>query len=195
MTSIANEKMADLLTTRITRIAQLSRLSVSQVALAYIVGTLCAFMKSREFFRIHVTNEEERYSFEYLVDLYVQAMNDYQISTKRFKRMGDLALVMSGPFRGRVQRHKQLSYYHNMGMAAYFRLAKMQPRHIYGELAFNFEELSRLLHHTWIFRETYGEEHLLGLYERWQSTRDDVIRLELMKNGFSNQAFVRGVSV
>ena len=178
---------------RLDRTAKRSNMPASKASLSYIVGTLCTFVKTREFFRILKTGTDEKLAFECLADLFFEAMNDSSISIGKFKRMGDVALVMSGPFRARVQRNAQFNYYCTMGSAAYLRLARLQPEYIYGELALMFQDFAGLLYNAWVLRQTYTEQDLLELYERWHITQDKILMQELLEQGFHRDAFIGGI--
>ena len=183
-------ELAEMLGKRLFRVAQLSDLSMSKSVAAYVIGVLCGFIRSKKFFRVRQVEGRNVLAFEYLVDLFLEALEDSRTSSAKYKRMGDVALVTSGFFRERIARRRELNYYHSMGSAAYMRMAKIQPLRVYAELSLMFKEISDVLYNAWIFRDTYTEEDLLRLYRCWLKTKDDILKRELLAQGFCPEAFL-----
>lgn len=170
-TQLALEPLPNFFRRRLSLVAKIYGARLNDVVLSYLVKMLEDLISIEDFAR----REKKRLEFETITELFCKAVTNRRSFIEKFKRMGDLSLVMCGPFRDRLARYKLTDYYQDMGSNAYQRLAQTHPEMAYAQLAHNFKAHADLLFKSWLFRQTYTANELKRLMVIWQRTQDPVL--------------------
>ena len=102
------------------------------------------------------------------------------------RQLGDMALFLGALFPGRFTRRGiQQDYIVGMGGGAYDYLASTarDNRHIYAELANTFTRMLELVANACSREQTLSTEDIIGLYQRWLDTGDEVTGNQLRALG------------
>lgn len=153
------------------------QLDIGDDTLVYIVNLLTDFTRSD---RLYEDTTDGR-MIKPLVKFYSEAVSaeSWQDSNYALKRLGDIALFISGLFANSLQRSLvDVDYYIAMGGSAYDSLADSSRRSfhghnfsdIYRELAEKFARLVDVLGEVGDEFQAGGNQDLLRLYEVWMLT-------------------------
>lgn len=142
-----------------------------------------------------------------LVDLHLEAREADQAGAVRaYRQLGDEALYVSGFFRESVERGiVSVSYYQDMGAAAYDTLARLMamPAMVSGDLGHVFSELSKAFTACSealcrVREQLRGDSdgNILALYRRWLIAGDQRAAQRLRELGFDpeNMTLLAGSS-
>ena len=162
-------------------------LQVAETTEFYVVSLLLQFEKLDS---LYVRSEKEKFEEEPLAVMYVRALEgDKGAQVRAFKKMGDIALYISGFFsehldRGAVGR----GYYVDMGSSAYGSLAAQFSGEkvffdLYSELSDRFIDIVYVLEEFRLTHHIGDNVALLNLYERWLKTKDEKLKAKLIKEG------------
>ncbi|HSH44207.1 MAG TPA: hypothetical protein VK973_18935 [Arenicellales bacterium] len=150
-------------------------LDVCDETVVYITQLLTQFMRSEALFE----QDEDGLQIQPLAVLYCNAAaaRDHQARRDCLKRLGDLALFISGWFAHNLERRRVgVRYYVQMGETAYdwlseCRAATVRDRvfaQIFQDLARHFNEMRDVISEIHMSVEARSDSDLLGLYELWQ---------------------------
>ena len=148
---------------------------VCDETVVYMTQLLTQYVRSEELFE----EDEDGVQLKPLAILYCQAASeaDYKARRDRLKRLGDLALFVSGWFAHSLERRKVgVNYYIQMGECAYDALSESRGEsvrervfaRIFQDLAANFSELRDVISEIHMTVDNRSNSDLLGLYELWQ---------------------------
>lgn len=148
---------------------------VCDETVVYITQLMTQYVRSEELFE----EDEDGVQLKPLAILYCQAASeaDHKARRDRLKRLGDLALFVSGWFGHSLERRKVgVNYYIQMGECAYDALSEscgesVRERvfaRIFQDLASNFGELRDVISEIHMTVDNRTNSDLLGLYELWQ---------------------------
>jgi len=148
---------------------------VCDETVVYMTQLLTQYVRSEELFE----EDEDGVQLKPLAILYCQAASeaDYNARRDRLKRLGDLALFVSGWFAHSLERRKVgVNYYIQMGECAYDALSETRGEsvrervfaRIFQDLASNFSELRDVISEIHMTVDNRSNSDLLGLYELWQ---------------------------
>ena len=161
-------------------------LQVSEFTEFYLVNLLLNFEKTESLF-IH---KEGRLEEEPLAMMLARALNgDTATQVRELKRLGDIALYVTGFFTDHVENGPvSIHYYVSMGIGAYASLAgQFTSEDVFEklctELSENFGGLAMVLKELSLNGEIKNNSALLNLYERWIRTGDEKLRSRLIKEG------------
>lgn len=162
---------------------------VCDETVVYMTQLLTHYVRSEELFE----KDEDGVQVKPLAVLYCQAAaaSDHHARRDRLKKLGDLALFVSGWFARSLDRRRVgLNYYIQMGESAYDSLSEscgesVRERvfaQIFQDLALNFAELRDVISEIHMTVDKRSDSDLLGLYELWQrsgsSRAADLLRSE-----------------
>lgn len=148
---------------------------VCDETIVYMTQLLAHYVRSDELFE----RDEDGVQIKPLAVLYCNAAStrDQQARREYLKKLGDLALFVSGWFSHNVERRRVgPRYYVEMGETAYDWLSEccgdtVRDRvfaQIFQDLAANFTELRDVIAEINMSAELRSDADLLGLYELWQ---------------------------
>lgn len=148
---------------------------VCDETIVYITQLLSQYVRSEQFFE----QDEEGLQVKPLAVLYCDAAaaRDHQARRDHLKKLGDLALFVSGWFAHNLERRRVgVRYYVQMGECAYdwlsdCRAATARDRvfaQIFQDLATHFNEMRDVISEIHMAVESRSDSDLLGLYELWQ---------------------------
>jgi len=123
--------------------AERKKASVSNFALQYVSKVLSEFHSTSAFFY------QKDAKIPVLSDLMAEALEaDLYRRITLFRRLGDTSLMLSSFFLEALSRRLvDLSYYHQMGEAAYSHLSQLsESENVYDELSGEFVSVSALIH-------------------------------------------------
>lgn len=150
-------------------------LDVCDETVVYLTHLLTRYVRSDELFE----QDEEGMQLKPLAVLYCSAAGarDLQARREYLRKLGDLALFVSGWFAHNLERRRVgVRYYVQMGECAYewlseCRTASVRDRvfaRIFQDLAAHFSEMRDVISEIHMSVETRTDSDLLGLYELWQ---------------------------
>lgn len=148
---------------------------VCDETVVYITQLLTQYVRSEQLF----DQDEEGVQVKPLAVLYCDAAaaRDHQARRDNLKKLGDLALFISGWFAHNLERRRVgIRYYVQMGECAYdwlsdCRAATVRDRvfaRIFQDLATHFNEMRDVISEIHMAVESRSDSDLLGLYELWQ---------------------------
>lgn len=148
---------------------------VCDETVVYITQLLSQYVRSEQLFE----QDEEGLQVKPLAVLYCNAAaaRDHQARRDHLKKLGDLALFISGWFAHNLERRRVgIRYYVQMGECAYdwlsdCRAATARDRvfaQIFQDLATHFREMRDVISEIHMAVESRSDSDLLGLYELWQ---------------------------
>lgn len=149
---------------------------VCDETVVYLTHLLTRYVRSDQLFD---QDEEEGMQIEPLAVLYCNAAGarDLQARRDNLKKLGDLALFLSGWFSHNLERRRVgVRYYVQMGECAYewlseCRTATVRERvfsRIFQDLATHFNEMRDVISEIHMSVEARSDSDLLGLYELWR---------------------------
>lgn len=162
---------------------------VCEETVVYMTQLLTQYVRSEELF----DQDEDGVQLKPLAILYCQAAaaEDFQARRERLKKLGDLALFVSGWFAHSLERRRVgVNYYVQMGECAYDSLSEscgesVRERvfaQIFQDLALNFNALRDAIAAIHMTADNRTDSDLLGLYELWQRSGNtraaDLLRSE-----------------
>ncbi|MDZ7839669.1 MAG: hypothetical protein U5R46_02440 [Gammaproteobacteria bacterium] len=150
-------------------------LDVCDETVVYLTHLLTRYVRSDELFE----QGEEGVQLKPLAVLYCNAAETRDLQARRdyLRKLGDLALFISGWFAHNLERRRVgVRYYVQMGECAYewlseCRTATVRDRvfaQIFQDLAAHFSEMRDVISEIHMSVETRTDSDLLGLYELWQ---------------------------
>lgn len=150
-------------------------LDVCDETVVYLTHLLSRYVRSDELFE----QDEEGMQLKPLAVLYCSAAGARDLQARRdyLRKLGDLALFISGWFAHNLERRRVgVRYYVQMGECAYewlseCRTATVRDRvfaKIFQDLAAHFSEMRDVISEIHMSVETRTDSDLLGLYELWQ---------------------------
>lgn len=148
---------------------------VCDETVVYITQLLTHYVRSDQLF----DEDEDGVQLKPLAILYCNAAaaRDHQTRRDHLKKLGDLALFVSGWFAHNLERRRVgVRYYVQMGECAYdwlseCRAASVRDRvftRIFQDLATHFNEMRDVIAEIHMAVESRSDSDLLGLYELWQ---------------------------
>lgn len=148
---------------------------VCDETVVYITQLLSRYVRSEQLFE----QDEEGLQVKPLAVLYCNAATaqDQHARRDHLKKLGDLALFVSGWFAHNLERRRVgIRYYVQMGECAYdwlsdCRAATARDRvfaQIFQDLATHFNEMRDVISEIHMAVESRSDSDLLGLYELWQ---------------------------
>ncbi|MCX4187039.1 hypothetical protein [Methylophaga sp. OBS4] len=153
---------------------------------SYLVNLLVYFSQSQNFF----TRSEHGITFPSLAFLYRDASQAKTTTSKliTLRRLGDSALFIGAMFPeklGRVGIKKD--YYIGMGGGAYSALADYNYGNpeVFSELSARFPKFLQVTARVCTREVQFDAEEIFMLYERWRSSRDELLKRQLMSVGIS----------
>ena len=179
-------------------------LDATQSVEFYVVTILESFTHADTLFRV---DEAGKRDSEALAQILQRATFETTPGKQldHYRRLGDLALYLSGLFADSLRRTSVgLSYYIGMGQAAYATLAhhgqntNVALREIFGELSQSFAgwvEVLRQLGEMFGFASAANAQETTELFERWQlapENRTSELSGELFKRGVMPSGLVLG---
>ena len=167
-------------------------LVVEQATNVYLVNLLMLFVDTRELFE----DSEDGRHLKPLAMHYADAVNAENVTEKSvaLKKLGDVALFISGLFAGSLNRKLvDVDYYIAMGGSAYGCLhdisnSHARPQHHHGlfaELAENFAKLVDVLGEVGDSCNLSSNTDVLRLYEIWLQTGSKRAYNKLLRLGLS----------
>lgn len=149
---------------------------VCDETVVYLTHLLTRYVRSDQLFD---QDEEEGMQIEPLAVLYCNAAGASDLQARRdyLKKLGDLALFLSGWFSHNLERRRVgVRYYVQMGECAYewlseCRAATVRERvfsRIFQDLATHFNEMRDVISEIHMSVESRSDSDLLGLYELWR---------------------------
>lgn len=162
---------------------------VCDETVVYITRLLTRYVRSEELFE----QDEDGVQLKPLAVLYCNAASarDYKDRCDHLKKLGDLALFVSGWFAHNLERRRVgTNYYVQMGETAYDWLSECYDASVRGkvftqifqDLAAHFTELRDVISEIHMAADVRSDSDLLGLYELWQrsgsSRAADLLRSE-----------------
>lgn len=150
-------------------------LDVCDETVVYLTHLLTRYVRSDQLFE----EDEEGMQLKPLAVLYCNAAGARDLQARRdyLRKLGDLALFVSGWFSHTLERRRVgVNYYVQMGECAYewlgeCRAATIRDRvfaQIFQDLAAHFNEMRDVISEIHMSVETRSDSDLLGLYELWQ---------------------------
>lgn len=151
------------------------KVDVCDETVVYITQLLTQYVRSDQLFE----QDENGMQLKPLAVLYCNAAasRDHQARRDYLKKLGDLALFISGWFAHNLDRRRVgVRYYIQMGECAYdwlsgCRAATVRDRvfaRIFQDLAAHFNEMRDVISEIQMSVEARSDSDLLGLYELWQ---------------------------
>jgi len=159
-------------------------ITLTETASGYLTGLLVRLSRAQEVFA-------ERGPLV-LADLHIKASESPgREAATLYQKMGDTALFVAGFFAESLERKPVgLSYYTDMGGAAYHRVAGITEQRggqamagMFRELARRFEDCVSLLAEVSDGDRPESDEDLLRLYELWLTTRSPHAERRLARLG------------
>lgn len=158
----------------------------------YLVNILLHFSQSRHLFVV----EQSQLAMPTIAFLYQEASQAPTVHHRNtaLRQLGDTALFLAALFGGYFQ-HRGIGrdYLVGMGGAAYSSLADSRYGNpeVYLELSQRFPKLVQLLADVCRNELRFTAEELFALLERWQSSKDEVLRRQLESIGIMPVEFSR----
>lgn len=151
------------------------KLEVCDETVVYMTQLLTQYVRSEELFE----QDEDGMQLKPLAVLYCNAAaaRDDQARRDYLKKLGDLALFVSGWFAHNLERRRVgVRYYVQMGECAYdwlsdCRTGSVRDRvfaKIFQDLATHFKEMRDVIAEIHMSVDERSDSDLLGLYELWQ---------------------------
>lgn len=148
---------------------------VCEETVVYMTQLLTQYVRSEELFE----QDEDGVQLRPLAMLYCQAAaaSDHKSRRDRLKKLGDLALFVSGWFANSLERRRVgVGYYIQMGECAYDSLSESCGESVRGrvfarifqDLASHFTELRDVISEIHMTVDSRSDSDLLGLYDLWQ---------------------------
>lgn len=148
---------------------------VCEETVVYMTQLLTQYVRSEELFE----QDEDGMRLRPLAMLYCQAAeaSDHKSRRDRLKKLGDLALFVSGWFANCLERRRVgVGYYIQMGECAYDSLSESCGESVRGrvfarifqDLASHFTELRDVISEIHMTVDSRSDSDLLGLYDLWQ---------------------------
>lgn len=148
---------------------------VCEETVVYMTQLLTQYVRSEELFE----QDEDGVQLRPLAMLYCQAAaaSDHKARRDRLKKLGDLALFVSGWFANCLERRRVgVGYYIQMGECAYDSLSESCGESVRGrvfarifqDLASHFTELRDVISEIHMTVDSRSDSDLLGLYDLWQ---------------------------
>lgn len=148
---------------------------VCEETVVYMTQLLTQYVRSEELFE----QDEDGVQLRPLAMLYCQAAeaSDQKSRRDRLKKLGDLALFVSGWFANCLERRRVgVGYYIQMGECAYDSLSESCGESVRGrvfarifqDLASHFTELRDVISEIHMTVDSRSDSDLLGLYDLWQ---------------------------
>lgn len=148
---------------------------VCEETVVYMTQLLTQYVRSEELFE----QDEDGVQLRPLAMLYCQAAeaSDHKSRRDRLKKLGDLALFVSGWFANCLERRRVgVGYYIQMGECAYDSLSESCGESVRGrvfarifqDLASHFTELRDVISEIHMTVDSRSDSDLLGLYDLWQ---------------------------
>lgn len=125
---------------------------------------------------------------------------DLATRIRRFRKLGDIALVISSFYTDRLRRALVgLSYYIAMGGSAYARLVTLSEgqqmfAELYRELSSKFAALAGALSIVAPWNRACCNADLVRIYERWLATGDERLEALLTEGGISTEGKATGTA-
>ncbi len=174
---IAHANVQEYFHDAVTRALEHQNIEAAEETVFYVVNLLAHFSRSERLF----TETEDGTFVQPLTELYAEALEapSLEIQTRSLKRLGDVALLISGIFSDSLNRKLvDVDYYIAMGGGAYGHLAELIRDSLSGRaLGSIFRELSRkFADFVDVLGEVSEEANLtstrdvLRLYEIWLRT-------------------------
>ncbi len=171
------------------------KVDADDATLCYLAGVLSDYARS-EFLFDHTEDGLVRRP---LVDIYKSALEAESLSERKLllRRLGDIALFISGIFYDSLQRSLvDVDYYVSMGESAYGYLSGLQENNSRGRaLSPVFDELSRrfvqfmdILGEVGENAQRDTEQNVYRLYQIWNKTGSERVKRKLMQSGIIPQA-------
>lgn len=164
------------------------KLEVTDLSRFYLVNLLNQFAKTDQLFEGAEGNHEETP----LAILLSRALDsDPATRIKTFKKLGDIALYVSGYFSDYIDsKLVDIDYYISMGEGAYGNLSGLFANEktfgsLYQELSIKFVGLMGVLSEVRDAAGISSNTDLIKLYERWLKTGDPKIKERLEKEGIT----------
>ncbi|MGR9091086.1 MAG: hypothetical protein ACU85U_10960 [Gammaproteobacteria bacterium] len=166
---------------------------VEETTAMYLVNLLAAHINARELFE----QSEEGLNIKPLALHYADALNAASMSEKRLalRRLGDVALFISGLFAGSLNRKiVDIDYYIAMGGTAYSCVhdlvgTRASDKHdLFAELAENFAQLVDVLGVISDSSNLNSNADVLRLYEIWLRTGSTRASEKLRRHGIQVSA-------
>ncbi len=149
----------------------------------YLSGLLRFYIFSDHLFSINPSGKKH---IDTLAELYLTGKKSHRSWKINLKKMGDTSLYISGFFRESLKKKMiSLEYYMDMGRQAYHNLSGFQDEKLFGELAFRFSDLTRLLFHIRKEHSTSKYKDLLCLLDQYMETGSDDMAKDLIRQGFN----------
>ena len=159
----------------VTESVSSQNVNVCDETVVYVTQLLTQYVRSDQLFE----EDEDGVQLKPLAILYCKAAEAQDDKARRshLKKLGDLALFVSGWFAHNLDRRRVgLKYYRQMGECAYdwlsechgTRLRDSVFAQIFQDLATHFGELRDVIFEIHMSVETRSNSDLLGLYELWQ---------------------------
>lgn len=164
------------------------KLEATPYSVNYLADLMVRFIDTRNFF---VQGADGKLQDNLLTDLYAESMQaDLEARKAALRRMGDIALMVSGYFSESLNRKiVDVDYYFGMGGSAYHNLAQMQitsaMRQVFSELSVKFRPFSDVLGEMSERSGLQSNKDVLRLYERWVQTGNDRLKTILTDQGIS----------
>lgn len=148
---------------------------VCEETVVYVTQLLAKYVRSEHLFE----EDEDGVQLKPLAVLYCNAAStqDHKARHDYLKKLGDLALFVSGWFSFNLERRRVgVRYYTQMGECAYEWLSEHRTSRsgdriftqIFQDLASNFSELRDVISEVHMSVDSRTDSDLLGLYELWQ---------------------------
>lgn len=153
------------------------KIKVCEETIVYLTHLLAQFSRSQRFF----SNDKNGIGLQPLALLYTSALASQNDTEKKelLKRLGDLALFVSGWFaQGLERKNISLDYYIEMGELAYQWLGEAHDvssrnralAETFSDLSQYFSEFVDVLNEIHLTMEGSSNEDLLRIYELWLRT-------------------------
>jgi len=161
-------------------------LQIAETTEFYLVNMLLQFERTGNLYR----PKEQKFEEEPLALIFIKALSGGKgEQVREFKKLGDVSLYTLGFFAGHLDRGLVgRSYYVDMGSSAYGSLAARFSgeklfNELYGELSDRFVDIVYVLEELSITHHLGDNVALLNLYERWLKTKDEKLKVKLVKEG------------
>ena len=171
---------------RLTRYARQFKPPPHEDTCWYLGSLLERFGRSDQLF----CYQNEQMALRPLALLYQDALETHNSQERclMLQQLGDMALFLGALFPERYHRKGILQdYFVGMGGSAYDYLAEnaRTNRHIFAELANTFTRMLELVANACSKKQKMTTEEVLGLYQRWLTTRDPVTERQLRALGIN----------
>lgn len=165
--------------------------NVCDETIVYVTRLLTQYARSEQLFEY----DEDGVQMKPLAVLYCNAASaqDDKLRRDYLKKLGDLALFVSGWFSRNLERRRVgVSYYVQMGESAYDWLSECGDdgsvrgrvfSRIFQDLAVHFSELRNVISEIHMSVDVRSDSDLLGLYELWLQSRSSRAAERLRSEG------------